>query len=502
MRKEQFESAVDELLGTPVEALMFTMGDGRTVLHDTRVGELWGDHLRNSKWPHLIFRRAYQNAKGLIQAGQDPLRVVCDRARSRGMLIYPVLLVQQGTGKRGEDTRASEFRLNHRHLEIGAGGGVDPSFPGFHGLDFKHEAVRRERFALIEETLQRYPVDGFELQLNYMPYYFRPDEVEAGRRTMTEWIRSVYQAVKGSGEGRELVLRVPASLEQCESVGMDIREWLRQGIVDVLVPQGPGRFDPMLDLGPMLSAARGTDCRIHGYLPSTVDSDRLMESTLPITRAAACNLWDQGVDGLYVAQWFSTWPYRSSFYERLRELPHPDVMAPRDKHYFLQTTTGRYPNRRGRQLPAELEVDRPVSLEFRISDELPRWARTGRVHQVLLRIRMSNSTELDRIEFRLNGKPLPDSRLRKINEMFKLKIPRFFQFGYWYVYKLDVDHWPVRGLNRLEVELKQRDPEVTPRIAVSNLELEIKYLLGKNMRRDSETDLGERESLNDRHGTA
>ncbi len=502
MQKEEFESAVDELLGTPVEALMFTMGDGRTVLHDTRVGELWGDHLRNSKWPHLIFRRAYQNAKGLIRAGHDPLRVVCDRARSRGMPVYPVLLVQQGTGKRGEDTRASEFRLNHRHLEIGAGGGVDPSFPGFHGLDFKHEAVRRERFALIEETIRRYPVDGFELQLNYMPYYFRPDEIEPGRRIMTEWIRRVYQAVKRSGEGRELVLRVPASLEQCESVGLDIREWLGQGLVDVLVPQGPGRFDPMLDLGPMVSAAQGSGCRIHGYLPSTVDSDRLMESTLPTTRAAACNLWDQGVDGLYLAQWFNHWPYGSSFYERLRELPHPDVMAPRDKHYFLQTTTGRYPDRAGRQLPAELEVNRPVSLKFRISDELPRWARTGRVHQVLLRIRLSNSTELDRIVFRLNGKPLPDSRLRKINEMFKLKIPRFFQFGYWYVYKLDADHWPAKGLNRLEVELKQRDREVTPQIAVSNLEVEIKYLLGKNMRRDSETDLGERESLNDRRGKA
>lgn len=502
MQKEEFQSAVDELLGTPVEALMFTMGDGRTVLHDTRVGELWGDHLRNEKWPHLIFRRAYQNAKGLIQAGQDPLRVVFDRAHRRGMLVYPVLLVQQGTGKRGEDTRASEFRLNHRHLEIGAEGGVDPAFPGFHGLDFKHEAVRRERFALIEETIRRYPVDGFELQLNYMPYYFRPDEVEPGGRIMTEWIRQVHQAVKRSGEGRELVLRVPASLEQCESVGLDIREWLGQGMVDVLIPQGPGRFDPMLDLGPLVSAARGSGCRIHGYLPSTVDSDRLMESTLPVTRAGACNLWDQGVDGLYVAQWFNHWPYRGSFYERLRELPHPEVMAPRDKHYFLQTTTGRYPDRAGRQLPAELEVDRPVNLEFRISDELPRWAETGRVHQVLLRVRLSNTTELDRIEFRLNGKPLPDSSLRKINQMFKLKIPRFFQFGYWYVYKLGPDHWPVRGLNRLEVELKQRDPEITPQIAVGNLELEIKYLLGKHMRRDSETDLGERESRNDRHGKA
>ena len=26
-------------------------------------------------------------------------------------------------------------------------------------------------------------------------------------------------------------------------------------------------------------------------------------------RAAACNYWDQGIDGLYLAHWFSNWPY-------------------------------------------------------------------------------------------------------------------------------------------------------------------------------------------------
>ena len=37
MQKEEFEAAVDELVGTPVDALMFCLGDGRTVLHDTKV---------------------------------------------------------------------------------------------------------------------------------------------------------------------------------------------------------------------------------------------------------------------------------------------------------------------------------------------------------------------------------------------------------------------------------------------------------------------------------
>ena len=57
---EEYQSAVDELAGTPVDVLVFCLGDGRTMLHDTQVGELWGHNVE--QWPHLIFRRAHQNA--------------------------------------------------------------------------------------------------------------------------------------------------------------------------------------------------------------------------------------------------------------------------------------------------------------------------------------------------------------------------------------------------------------------------------------------------------
>ena len=40
MQKEEYESAVDELLGMSIDALMFCFGNGRTVLHDTTFGEL------------------------------------------------------------------------------------------------------------------------------------------------------------------------------------------------------------------------------------------------------------------------------------------------------------------------------------------------------------------------------------------------------------------------------------------------------------------------------
>ena len=170
MQKEEYQQGVDELLGTPVEAIMFCLGDGRTVLHDTKVGELWGHNVK--KWNHLIFRRAHQNALGLIRRGCDPLALICERAHQYGKEVYPTLLVQQGRGERDEDLRCSNFRFDNTALEIGVGGDLPADFPGLTALDFKHREVRDERFALIKETLYRYPVDGFELQMNYQPIYF------------------------------------------------------------------------------------------------------------------------------------------------------------------------------------------------------------------------------------------------------------------------------------------------------------------------------------------
>ncbi len=492
MQKEEYEAAVDELVGTPIEAIMFGLGDGRTLLHDTKVGELWGHWVK--KWSSLIYRRAYQNAIHLIKEGHDPLRIICDRAHEKGLLVYPTLFMNLGRGNRETDVRGSLFRFNNTHLEIGAGGGVDPNFPGLYGLDFKHDEVRQERFTIIEETLHEYPVDGFELDLDYMPYYFLPDEVEEGRKIMTAFIEQIYQAVKQSDSDRELAVRIPASLATCFSRGLDVRDWIRRGIVDLFIGQSPTRtqiIDQTLDLRPLVQAAKGSKCRVLADCKHLIDSDRLADSTIQSTRAAACNYWAQGVDGLLLDQWFGMWPYQGAFYEQVREIPYPDLMATKDKHYFLPTIGIEYKERRlGMQLPQDLHVNQPVRVEWTITDDLLRWHKKGRVHEVLLRARLVNHTEIDRLEFRLNGKRLPESQLRKINRMYKMSAPRYRVFGYWFVWKLNPSHWPKRGQNRLLVTVTYRDPALTPQLILRDVELDIQYLLGKNFHRGQDPDLG------------
>ena len=490
IQKEEWESVVDALVGTPVEALMFCLGDGRTVMHDTKVGEFLGHNVE--KWDSLAVRRAHQNPKALIEEGDDPLRIICDRAHAKGLLLYPTLLVQQGIA--GHRERCSNFRFENRHLELGARKDYDTGLPGAECLDFKHQEVRDERSALIEETVNNYPVDGFELQLNYQTHYFHPNEMEYGRNIMTEWVGQVYEVVKRSGLERELVIRIPGSMEGCISAGLDPCEWISQGIVDVLIGQagrGPG------DYRSLVQAAKGSGCRIHAAVESTVDSDRVGESLIEMVRAQATNYWAQGIDGIYVVSWDNLWPYDASFYEKMRELPNPDIMAPKDKFYFVPTVMGRFGNPEPQpgipmQLPADLEVNKATTVSFTISDDLPRWDRAGRVDEVLLRVRIMNTSEIEHLSFKLNGKELPEKLLRKINQNYQMMAPRFRTgAGYWFIFRLDRDHWPRSGDNVLEVTLLDRDPAIVPQIHIRDVELETKYLMGKNFhRRFVDPDLG------------
>ena len=65
--------------------------------------------------------------------------------------------------------------------------------------------------------------------------------------------------------------------------------------------------------------------------------------------------------------------------------------------------------------------------------------------------------------------------------------PRYRVFGYWFVFRLDSEHWPQKGNNTLEITLLKRDPDVatdvTTQIRVRDVELETKYLMGKNFHR-------------------
>ena len=266
MCREEFEAAVDEVAGTPVESVNLMLGDIGSLLYDSEAGSLWGRDI--DRWPSHIWGRANRNFRRLIDTGDDPLLVACNRAHEKGMSLYAQLLAQQGARERSlrvwedDDFAKDAFLYDVQPLEIGASGTVDRDWRGYRCLDYMHDEVRSNTLAVIEEVLQGYPVDGLELEFCYTPCYFRPDQVEAGRGVMTDWIGSVHEAVKRSGSDRELAVQVPLNDEAGLSIGLDVTEWIRRGIVDAVIAQPSAVADPMADFRPLVESSKGTATRV------------------------------------------------------------------------------------------------------------------------------------------------------------------------------------------------------------------------------------------------
>jgi hypothetical protein len=60
---------------------------------------------------------------------------------------------------------------------------------------------------------------------------------------------------------------------------------------------------------------------------------------------------------------------------------------------------------------------------------------------------------------------------------------------------LDKAHWPKMGENKIEIELLKRDAQALPELFVRDIELQIKYLMGRNFHRGQDMDLGPCEPL-------
>ena len=148
-------------------------------------------------------------------------------------------------------------------------------------------------------------------------------------------------------------------------------------------------------------------------------------------------------------------------------------------------------------MPLALELEQPVRVHLKVSDNLPQWAKTERVHEVLLRIGISGTTEIDRICFVFNERELPARIMRRINQIYRMSAPRNRSGpSYWCVFRLDAEHWPQQGENILEVTLLERDSVVPPARALRDVELEIKYLQGRSFHRNYiDPDLGPNEQL-------
>lgn len=223
--------------------------------------------------------------------------------------------------------------------------------PGYYAraLDYTHPEVRAHYQALVAETLERYDVDGLELDFLREPYLFSAGREKAGQAILIEWLRGVRrladEAAKRRGHPVRLGVRVPSCPETAIGLGLDAPTWAREGLVDLVVAAprwSTLEYAMPLDkwrnlLGDEVTLAGGLEVN---YRPTPQAAARAV--TPEEAHGAAMAVLSGGADVVYLFNYFQhghpQWQpplYQRalramSSLERLRELPRRHAVTFRD----------------------------------------------------------------------------------------------------------------------------------------------------------------------------
>jgi len=469
---DQFiEINLKSLEGSQVDALFWGLGNGNVFSHDTRVGEIRGQHADSAE--NVGEWREQENFRCLREAGHDPLKVVVEEGHKAGLEVFASL--------RMNDIHdafhvVSLCKLKKDRPDLLLGDSIDvyepapAKYSSRTAWNYARPEVRQHRMAIIEETLRRYDVDGLEFDWTRSGWAFKPGQEVQNIQLMSEFTRGVRRLmdVIGTERGRPfaLALSVPSSFRECLAIGLDVPAWLREGLIDVLIAGGPP-FSP--DLREARAATREAGCRLH----SRFIWNWMIFTSPEIVRAAALLHWRQGVDGLYGFN-FNHYPAGVA---AIKEIGDPDRLERVSKRYVvdknidLRASQAHHtvrPDAPRAYLPTVLELDPDgpgQTVRFGIGDDIQAAAKAGAISEAALRLKLENfCPEQDQLDIRLNETVLP---------MDSCKLEREGA-GEWL--ELPLEGPPLRqGENMLQTALRQRNPRIRGPLVLSDVEVRIDY---------------------------
>ncbi len=453
MRLEDAWRPIDEVAGTAVDTFVYGVERGDGLFYPSKVGMRFGADIQ--PFTLSAYWRVWRNMQSLMDRGLDPLEVLRDRARAKGLDFF-----------------ASIRMASH--------GGMNPKFKvteGGRGL--AHPELREHQFAVLEELVTRYGVDGIELDFaaapGGMPPIVRKEEAKAFTPVLTEYTGRIARMARARrGKPCHVAARVYPAEAMCLAQGMDVRAWLRSNIVDSVTPMLYADFnlDPDMPFDWLTSEAKATNAAVYPMLQpyardeATGSAVRIAPAP-EVMRAAAANYWDRGADGLYT--WFMNWPLGNAERRMLTELGDPDLIRRETKRYVLrrrskQATELGY----GAALPVEIpsaNPDRAYPIRFHVADD----AATTQPREVVLRILVTNLVTADEFPVKLNGQSLAGEPVAR-----SAGNPVSPYSALWLDFRLRQIR-PRRGENLLEVSLDRRPAQLQGGVTVEQVELVIDY---------------------------
>ncbi len=407
---QQLYYAVDNLVGTGVTTLIYCANLGSDqAYYPSKVASALDWRMTESHSPDNpvpVFPRLYRVAKQLREAGVDVLGTVMHRARQMGLEFVPSLRMNDGHfGNNLHPTvhpLTGEFWMEHQDMTIGT---IDPSLKGYEQylLNFEHQEVRDFRMGQIYELIDGYAADGFEMDFSRFFLFFPPGHEKP--ELITEMVRKARQRLdaknKKDGRNRFLIVRVAHSLERNRELGLDVPAWIKEGLVDYIVPSSPDRdFQFTIPVDEFIALAKGTGCRVVAS-PDSYGADG------PRYRAAMANYFHMGQKDTYLFNFFApNYPYTDSDYAILRDLVSPVTLWGRSKQFYAGDNF--------KDLELDLEqAGKPYTANMYVGEDLAECLKAGILKFAQLNIEFESVCPDDQFEIALNEIILPERMVER-----------------------------------------------------------------------------------------
>ena len=457
--------------------------------HNTKVGPVWGRGREQFKtageW------RIFKNAEALMERGTDPPTEIIKAGHQAGLDVFLSLRINDGHDSTGldrpnglpdgiNDVNMSPQRHAHPEWLLGN----EPEFQERanegsrrqtrFAYNFAIPEVRQYVLALVTEAIRNYDLDGFDLDFCRQPSLFKKGEAANGGPLITQLLREIRAELdaKGKTAGRKLSLsvRVPPDIEANRKVGIDVRDWIKEGLVQIVVVGDPAGWNYRLPIESYLELTKGTDCKIIAQNLCAFREARGRSATVLFGegsyytteqfRAVAAKHWQAGADGQYIwNQHFLKFSADDKFdRQHWKEIGDPATLEYKNKHYIVG------PTGRGGTLPNILEGPGAKSeTNVEIADKLEASIEKGIAVHAVLRLKVEQLTIADQITIKLNGVVLNRNsatvRLNYNDCWLDFEATRLLK----------------NGSNILSIEVKERNPHVQAPLVLRSVEALVSY---------------------------
>ncbi|MGV8095425.1 MAG: hypothetical protein AB2L24_26530 [Mangrovibacterium sp.] len=276
----------------------------------------------------------------LDRYGTDSLSLQIDYARRHHKEIFWSMRMNDTHDSALDDNHIrNTWKEEHPECLMGERGEKFPYASRWSALDYSKAEVRKFIYGIIEEVARNYNVDGIELDFFRHPVYFKEvmlggTATEKNLQLMTGLIENIRRMTENVSRlrGRPLLvaIHIPDSLDYCKAIGLDVKNWLENDLIDVVVGGGYFQFRQWKDFVEM-----GKQYHVPVY--ACFESRRIVPKEkaaddkylIERFRGAALDAWNAGIDGIYA---FNLWYNANSKYKNLfTEMGYPELLKKLDR---------------------------------------------------------------------------------------------------------------------------------------------------------------------------